>query len=190
MIPQGLFTQIGIVIVSIAILVTYVHPIFNDVSAMQSDIAVYKEKRESISSVNARLNSLVSRLDSVTSEDRRDLLTYMPEELDPLSVLRDLFLITNLSGAFYLDSSHNSLVTNERSSNSVQSEEKPLTHSFSLAVEGTYEQIKNLILLIEQNNYPLEISDLEMTPLDGGFLSADFTLTTYSYQSNSLESGI
>lgn len=183
MIPQGLFTQIGMVIISGAIIVTYVQPIFTEIGVKQKDIAVYQEKIKSVSAVNERLNSLSSRLNSVSMDDNRRLLTYMPDEIDSISIVRDLFLISNEAGVFYVDSQYEGEVESKRSSASSEDDQGPYKYSFTLSVEGTYNQLKELVNLLEQNNYPLEIHNLDIDQLEGGFLSANLSLVTYSYKS-------
>jgi len=98
MIPQGLFTQIGMVIISAAVIVTYIQPIFTEIGVKQKDISIYQDKIKSVSAVNDKLDSLTARLNSVSTDDNRRLLTYMPDEIDSISVIRDLYLISNQAG--------------------------------------------------------------------------------------------
>ena len=45
MIPKGLFTQIGMIIVSVLIIITQINPIFAEIKAVQDSISVYQEER-------------------------------------------------------------------------------------------------------------------------------------------------
>ena len=184
MIPQGLFTQIGMVIISAAVIVTYIQPIFTEIGVKQKDISIYQDKIKSVSAVNDKLDSLTARLNSVSTDDNRRLLTYMPDEIDSISVIRDLYLISNQAGVFYVDAQYEGEVEDRKASASSEGvDTDPRKYSFLLSVEGTYRQIKGLISLLEQNNYPLEIHSLDIDQLEGGFLSVNLSLVTYSYKS-------
>jgi hypothetical protein len=182
MIPKGLFTQIGMIIVAVAIIFTYVEPTFTKLAEVQDQIKLYQDKRAEVETVNWKLSNLVKQID-ISKDDGRRLAAYLPDEIDEISIMRDLLLITNQSGALYSDVSYESQASQKsQSAKSTDNEQKimPLAHNFSLSVEGTYSQIKNLLTLLEQNNYPLEIYGLDIAQTEGGFLSADLQITTYA----------
>lgn len=183
MIPKGLFTQIGMVIVSVAIIITYVQPAFSELGTVQDSIGVYQSERKQVASVNAQLASLLSRLDSVSNTDQRKLLTYLPDSVDEISVQRDLLLISNESGVLYKNSSYSGSSDTKSKQSVNETDLSPSAHSFNLSVVGTYGQLKNLFQLLGQNHYPLEVHGVTITRLEGDFLSADIRLTTYTYQS-------
>jgi hypothetical protein len=181
MIPKGLFTQIGMVIVSIGIIITYIQPAFQEVGATQDNIAVYEEQREKVKSVNSRLATHVSQINSISNNDTRRLLNYMPDKVDTIYVQRDLLLISTQAGVIYNDASYSGDSSRQNISAGTGDEIQPIAYEFVLSVEGSYEQIKNLFSLLEQNHYPLEVKALELTQLEGSFLGADITLVTYQY---------
>lgn len=180
MIPKGLFTQIIMVVISVAIIITYIKPGLSEATSTQDDIVVYQKGTESVSEVNDQLATLVSRLEGVSVEDQRRLLTYMPDKIDHISVLRDLLLISIESGATYKNSSYSEGgKTRDANSPAVN---MPAKNVFSLQVDGTYDQLKKLLGLMEKNDYPLEITDLNISSIEGGLMSADISLNIYSYQ--------
>lgn len=182
MIPKGLFTQIAMVILSIAIIITYIKPAFDEIGSVQENIGIYKTERGKVEMVNSKLLSLVNQLESVSNEDERRLNTYLPDSVDRIAVQRDLKLITNEAGLIYRD-----VVSEEAGKKSkqqtVDEENLPEPYLFSLSVEGRYEQIKDLFQLLEQNNYPLEIHSLDIQQTELGMLSADIKLVTYAHRS-------
>ena len=184
MIPKGLFTQIGMIIVSVAIIVTYVQPEFSKISEVQNSIEVFKTERAKVESVNAKLGALMSSLKSVSNDDVYKLNTYMPNEVDEISVRRDMLLITKEAGLLYIDSGSESdnKRNNSRNSRAMVDNNGPDPVTFTLAVEGSYDQVKNLFDLIEHNHYPLEVTSLEVSQLEGGFLTANLDIRTYSYK--------
>lgn len=183
MIPKGLFTQLAMVVLSIGIIITYVKPAFADIGRVQDDIAIYSNKRAEVATVNDELQKLATKLNNISRDDQNKLNTYLPNTVDYIAVPRDLLFIVLQSGALYRDVSYKgALEKKTNSKNQDVSTSLPLSHSFLLSVEGTYEQIKSLFRLMEQNNYPLEVDSLDIQVIEGGFLSLDMTLITYSYQ--------
>ena len=191
MIPKGLFAQIAMVVVSIAIIITYVEPAFSEIGEVQDNIAVYKTEREKVSKVNDQLNALLETQKSVSLVDQNKLLTYMPdaENIDTIAVPRDLALIALQAGVLYRNASYvgtadvkKSPKSDEQSSAPGTLAELPKPYRFSFTVEGTYNQLKNLFRLLEQNHYPLEVTELSVQKIEGGFLNVDMQLTTYAYQ--------
>jgi hypothetical protein len=186
MIPTGLFTQILMIIVSVAIILTYVKPTFLELSKTQDDIAVYREEQEKVIAVNSRLADLTAKISSIPVSDQRKLLTYLPDTLDEVMVARDLLFITVESGASYESveyANDNAKKGRSNTSNSDSGNENlPTKHTFELSVIGTYEQVKRLFELIEQNNYPLEVHGAELTGSGTDFITASLTLVTYTYK--------
>ncbi len=186
MVSGGLFTQIGMLIVSVAIIFTYVKPEFTKISEVQDVIASYRDQRTTVISVNSLLSSYVNKIDSRSSDDQNRLNTYVPETVDSISVLRDLYLITKAAGVFYIDSSY--VEEEEQSKGGMQVDETdnstkvPLAHPIALSVEGNYDQIKVMLDLLEHNHYPLQITKMDITATDGEYLRADLELNTYSYR--------
>lgn len=182
MIPKGLFTQIGMVILAVALIVTYVRPTFTEISEVQDSINVYKEEKKKVVTVNSQLANLTSRLETISNEDKRQLFNYMPDSIDTVSVPRDLAIISEEAGVLYknaLDQGATDKVSNDLASGV---NTPPIKHEFSLTVEGTYGQIKKLFTLMEQNQYPLEVQSVSIDQIDGGFLSASINIATYSYR--------
>jgi len=187
MIPKGLFSQIGMIILSVGIIITYIKPTFAEIKEIQDDIAVYERQFADVQSVNSDLSSKVARLESVTNNNRTKLSKYIPNEVDPIAVQRDLKLIAEEAGVIYRGAGSEGTESNNRrrSSNSADSDEEtnlPSPHNFTMTVEGTYPQIKRLFSLLERNEYPLEVRSMDISKLEGIFLAVDLSLATYSYK--------
>ena len=181
MIPKGLFTQIAMLIVSVSIVFTYVRPAFGEIGKVQDDIDVYVTERQKVTSVNSTLAGLLSKMNSISNDDRRRLYSYLPDEVDDIAVLRDLAIISLQAGVLYKNAS---FIGAEDDSTSRKNETVvgPQAHTFALSIEGTYDQIKNLLRLMEQNNYPLEIRNLSIVGTNGDFLEANMQLYVYAYR--------
>jgi hypothetical protein len=180
MIPKGLFSQIAMILLAVGIIITYIQPVFDGISETQDAIASYKEQREKVKSVNDLLATYVTKIDNVTSNELERLSNYMPSKIDDIDIQRDLLLISNEAGVFYLDASYQG-VENRKSSS--DDEVSQVAHKFDLSVEGSYDQLKNLFKLIQQNHYPLEVYSMNIRQQEGSFLEAQISLVTYEYSS-------
>lgn len=182
MIPNGLFTQIAIVIISIGIIVTYVRPEFAAIGATQDEIAVYQTERERISQVNSQLSALLSKMNEVSQEDQRRLNAYIPQYIDEIAVPRDLQFIAQEAGVIFGSASYEGV--QDYVSSELTDEELvyfPHAHSFSMEFQTSYEQLKEILQLLEANEYPLEVHELTVTSVEGGFLQVQVGIITYSH---------
>lgn len=197
MIPSGLFTQIGLVALSIGVILTYIMPTFDRIGGAQEEISTYQTERSKVMSVNTMLAAKVQEINNVSSADLAKLRTYMPDSVDPIAVLRDIETIAAEAGVEVTDITDAGAVDNESDSGFDEANygtDDPLTapvaseptangpypYAFVLSVDGTYTQIKELVNNLEKNNYPLEIQELQIVSEEGGFLSAEFSLYTYA----------
>lgn len=192
MIPKGLFSQIAMIILSIGIVFTYVKPEFANIAEVQDSIAVYQAELEKVASVNDKLAELKSKMDRTSSIDQRKLLAYMPDSVDEINVMRDLDIITKTAGFESADISYEDSSKgggSSRNSGLVESPDMPTSESFKLTVEGDYVQIKTLFALLEKNQYPLEVTMVDITkssdgedPSRDGLLSAEIGISTFAYK--------
>lgn len=183
MIANSLVMQIITLVVAVVVVFTYIQPTFAGINQKQEQIEVLQREKSTIESVQVRLDYLSQKLNSISDQDRRKISTFLPETLDEVKVLRDIDIMTktpgrmlNLISLEYL--SGESLGSTQSDS---QSESLPLReHKFSLSLIASYEQLKDFLLILERNNYPLEIDTMKISMGEGGFLNIDITLITYS----------
>lgn len=197
MIPSGLFTQIALIALSVGIIFTYIEPAFQEISQSQEQISVYQLERGKVAAVNSSLEQKLGIIESVFQTDREKLLSYMPDLVDPLVVMRDLQTMSEGAGLIISDIVDGGSVEDTEQIVDIygtydpyalaSSQKGPYAYSFSLSVEGSYGQIKRLIETLEKNNYPLEIQSLGMQAADGGFIAAEMILYSYSQKSNEPE---
>lgn len=182
MIPKGLFSQITIIVVAVLIVITYIKPELERTKSLQDKISVYKDEQKKVADVNTKLENLKADMDNVSESDKIRLLKYMPNTVDTIAVPRDITFITESTGVILKD------VKSDGDTQAAVGEAVdvmsalPLTHSFSVDIEGSYEQIKQTLEAFEKNEYPLEVYDLKITKQEGGFLDATIKLNTYSRQ--------
>lgn len=173
----GLVSQILTIGLSVAIALLYIQPTFDEILSIQLDIEQYQEQRTKIEGINDQLSSLVNEANRMenNTENTRRLSTYMPRFVDDISVMRDLQFIIEEAGVIPRELTFGGLVEIEGAESL-----DPEVHEFAITVEATYEQVKNLLGLLELNEYPLEVHGMTIAPLDGGFLNVALVLRTYA----------
>lgn len=200
MIPNGLFTQIGILILSLGIIFTYVKPTFSEIAQVQNKIESYQIERDKVKEVNDELERQISVLESVSATDHRKILTYMPDEVDPIAVMRDLTFMTDESGVVLVDIADEGIVDKTSEVDSLYYADTfdpyaaspevtaPTERSFSMSVKGSYSQIKDLLDTMSTNDYLLEVNTLNIVATEGGFLTSEFLISVYSFSARAADS--
>ena len=184
MITKNIFIHVAMIAISIGIIFTFVEPTFGQIGKLQDDIVVYQVEQQKVSSVNNQLMALVNVLNNVAPDDQRRLLTYMPDEVDTINVVRDLSLISEEAGVTYISAEFIGAddFADQREVVEESTYAKPREYTFNLTIEGTYSQVKNLFTLLEQNNYPIEVQTLSVQKKDGGFLTVGIGLSVYAHE--------
>jgi Tfp pilus assembly protein PilO len=176
MFGNSLLTQVIVAGISIGIIFTYIQPKLGEIKSRQDEIAQTRDELQRVTEVNTRLEQLYDQLNSIPQSNKAALLTYLPDQVDEVQVLKDLSQITRDTEVMVRN------LTYEGSSNqSGGAGDGPIPVSFNLTVETSYEGLKNLLSYLERNNYPLVVESLTVTPTEGGFLDVELALVTYSF---------
>lgn len=187
MIPYGLFSQIFLIIVSITIVITFIKPTFAEITETLDETEIYQEEIDKVSAVNQKLENLVTSYGNVSQSDRLKLLTYMPDEADTIAIPRDLYAIALEAGLLVKQIAYDgplappapTMIQTETGEIFYTQDDSPRKHLFQLSLEGSYAQIKDMMELMEQNVYPLEVQTMTITGNEGGFLMVDMNVATY-----------
>lgn len=187
--------QLALLVIAIAIVVTYIRPSFAEIQDIQSTAAAYQDTLDKANELNMQLNSLVQEAQSISAANLDALDVYLPNEIDDLTVMSDLKEIADRAGVQV-----QSLATGEESGAKVVSaySDPDMAGSalayrdYTIIVTGTYETFKSFLSLTEQNKYPLEVVALSFGATsdtaaatqkkadvpDGAY---SFTIRTYAY---------
>ena len=184
MIPYGLFSQLLLTVTSVLLVLTYIKPTFAEISSTQDEIETYIQEIEKVSTVNSKLSALVSEYDNISSQDKVRLLTYMPDEVDSISVPRDINAITERAGVTlesvtYEGAPEAQVQYDEMGLPITANDNAPEPHTFSITFEASYSQLKEVLGLMEENAYPLEVTEMAVSEGEGGFLSVEMQIVTY-----------
>jgi Tfp pilus assembly protein PilO len=188
MMPTGLFSQIALIVLSVGIIFTYITPTLDEVKKTQDTIGVYQTEREKVSDVNAKLDQVAAKLNSINTEDQKKLLTYMPDSVDTVIVPRDIKAIADKNGLTlgqikYVGPEEpltaSTFIDPTMLATAGPTSYDPEAHTFALEFEASYEQIKQFLGDLEKNAYPLEVHDLTIEQTEGGFLAVELKVVTY-----------
>ena len=182
MIGNSFIVQIGMAALSVGILFFYVHPTFSKIGETQDAISQYQIETAKVSEVNAKLQNYVNRINSISAADMRALLTYMPDEVDHVAVTRDIFNMAEATEVYLSGVQYSEL--QQVYALGVPDEADPNAHSFMIDALGTYEDIKAFLAMFEQNNYPLEIHEAQLSATETGLVQLNATVVTYSHSKN------
>jgi SOS-response transcriptional repressor LexA len=179
MIPYGLLSQISLIVIAGALTITYIKPTFATISDVQDKISTYQEEKTKVAEVNQTLATLVKEVDSVSLDDHKRLLTYMPDEVDTIAVPRDIEAIATEAGVLIRAIDYEGALKAATTGDGLTEQNAAEPHSFIIQFESSYEQLKKILSSFEQNHYPLEVREMEVRKMEGGFLDTTVKLTTY-----------
>jgi predicted PurR-regulated permease PerM len=143
---KGLFFYVSMILIAGGIAFFYIQPTFSEISVMQDEIVRYQDERTKVDSVNQQLADLVARLETVPASDQQKLLTYIPNEVDTIAVSRTLQTIAQTAGVSFWSVSYDGLerdYVSETERGGIT--DYPVPHVFQFSVEGSYQQIKDMI---------------------------------------------
>ncbi len=180
MIGNSLLTQIIVAAVAIGIVITFIQPKLASISDIEAQIETTNKEIQSVEEVNNTLDRLYADFSSVPEQNKKNLTIYLPDAVDEVQVLKDLTAMTSDARVEVGDLSFNEGGVPEAQSSDLA--DNPFPYTFSLSFNSSYTQLKDFLGRLEQNNYPLQIQELSITPTEGGFLDASFELVTYSHK--------
>ncbi len=179
MIPYGLLSQLSLIVIAVALTVTYIKPMLGTISEVQDTITTYQDKKNEVAAVNQKLAELLKRVDSVSLDDQKRLLMYMPDSVDTIAVPRDIEAIAANAGVVVRSINYEGPLQVAPEALMMPFSYTPEPHVFIVEFEGSYEQIKKVLSSFEQNHYPLEVAEMNVRKMEGGFLASTIKLVTY-----------
>ncbi len=180
MIGSSLLKQIAMLALAAGMIFMYVKPNFVIIGETQDQIVSYQNELAKANLINSKLESLVEEVNTISADDMKKLLVYLPSEIDHVTISRDLYNLAISTGLEVRDIKY----TKNDKQVAVPTDEEvelfPNEHVFSLNTIGSYPQLKNLLIKLSLNDYPLEVSELKVSADDIGLLTFDITIKTYS----------
>lgn len=191
----GLLTQVVLIVITVALGMTYIKPTLEKISVLQDKIFVYDEAIAQTVKLNEELKKLIEEEKQIKPAERSALSRYMPDEVDEVAIMKDLEILVNQSGLLLRSISNDSATgqrNNGRNRIGGEVEEEPLFKSaiFTVNVVGDYTQYKVLLENLTRNDYPLFITSTTVAGQNSNeVLNFTVTVETYSLVSASPEAG-
>jgi hypothetical protein len=187
--------QVVMIVVAAVIGLVYIQPTISSIGEIQDSTYAYQLEIQKVADVNRALANHVAVVDSVSFDRMRALETYFPDYIDEIAITKDFVVIFDSIGVEPISIKYSGaeITATEVSSEELVIEEggefpaapaepvNPITpHTFDISAQFTYIQLKQFIDAINVSSYPLHIKEMKVTPSEGGFITADFSIETYS----------
>jgi hypothetical protein len=177
----SLITQIGMIAIAIAIVFMYIEPKISTIRDTQDITISYEKETQNVSQVNQNLRSKIAVIESISPQDTDSLVKYIPDSIDEISVLKDLSTVLESQGLNGFDIKYESNNSLTQQNDDVVSELSSLTeHYFLVTFESSYSQLKEVLALLETNNYLLQVSKISITEVENDVIKVDMNLTAFT----------
>ena len=173
----SVLVQVTLFIIAIVVVWLYVYPSFMDISDRQDQISEYGQAIDEATQVNEMLAGLVQSIEAIPAQDRERMSTYLPSEIDPIVVQRDIL-------AYVQRYPLQLLSLNQTGDVETYDDAGVQIAQFSLALVGQYQDIKDMLTDIESHHYPLHLERLDIEPATGDALQVSVTFITYAEMAN------
>lgn len=159
-----LIAQVVLIVTSLVIIFTFINPSFETIRATQNETYQYQEAVGKASELNARLQELVMAKESFDPADLDKLERLVPTKIDKLQVMKDIesifenrnMKIDSLSASDEISPAMGVTVEGQPVVEGIS-----VTYQdFEITFTGTYEQLKEVLTLMEANATLLEIMEL------------------------------
>ncbi len=182
MINNSILTQVVILGLAIGIVVTYIQPKWETIQELKASILQTAEELNNVKAVNEDLNRLYVDVNTINLTDKEALSTYVPEYIDEVKVLKDIYTILQLADVSITTLKYDG-ESQEKAKLSESLDPKPAIHSFNFEFISSYEEMKLALSLFESNAYPLKIRTLGSSITEEGLLNVSIQVETYSRKS-------
>lgn len=162
-----LIAQLSLIAASLVLLFTFVQPTLGDIKSKQDELFRYNEAIAKASQYNARLRELITIRDSFSTTDLQSLEKFVPTEIDQLKIMSEI------AGIF----SNRMIVVNSMTAQEIINPTEDIAfesgivedtlmykdvsyQDFEVTFTGTYDQLREILMLTEASDTLLEIVEL------------------------------
>jgi hypothetical protein len=162
-----LIGQFTLIIAALVILFAFVQPSLLSIKVKQDKLFQYNEAIAKAAEFNARLRELIAIRDSFSSSNLRDLERFVPTSIDQLRRMSEIsgifssrgIIVTSLLAREVVDpmtdvAFESGVVTESFLTSNLSYQD------FEVTFTGTYEQMKDVLMLAEASDSLLEVGEL------------------------------
>lgn len=172
-------SHIVLIVIAVAIGILFIKPTVQKIGEVEDKTALYKEEAQKVSEVNQLLAQKLSVVDSVTPADKDSLLRYLPDEIDDISVMKDIVAIFTRNAVDVSDIKYQ-IGDAPSPDDATVLEKNVVSHNFAVTAIITYDQMVSVLRALEVNNYLLQVSSIKLVPDDIGQLKLSMVLTAFT----------
>lgn len=162
----SLLTQVVFITISLVIMFTFIKPMFSEIKNLQDQEFIYSDAVAKAAQFNSRLQELIELRDSISRSDLAVLENFLPLEIDSLKVMNDIesvfrlknIPITALTATDIVEPASDVSFETDVVLESAQAGSK--YQDFEVAFNSSYEEMKELLSLLEMNAALLEVVEL------------------------------
>ena len=185
---NSLFVQILMFGTFLGLSFFYIKPALSEIGTIQDTIKEYEDENTKVAAVNSQLAGYVAKVNEVPADSVMLLTTFIPEKINQVGVIRDIYYIAKESGIDLKNVVYKDIEKNEEDGESKLYNSKNLIkHNFSLTAEGMYNDIKRFLQHLGSNKYPLEMSKITLSVSANNTLIVDVDLSTFTQANPSSE---
>lgn len=183
----SLVTQVGMIVVAVTIVIMYIQPRVTSIREIQDLTNKYETETLNVSQVNENLKSKIATIESINPQDEQALARFMPDKVDDIAVLKDLSVMLESQSISQYDIAYKGNNATTQGTGEVVSEyQSAVEYLFSATFEATYTQLKDLLALIETNDYLLQVSNVKITEGTEEKLKVELNLTSFARASSTM----
>lgn len=195
-----LIAQIVLIVAAFVIIFTFILPTFDNIKSSQNELFLYEDAVSKAAEFNQRLRELISVRDSFSSSDLQTIELFVPTSINKVQVMMDIesifanrdITISSLTAKEEVVPS--SIVLEGQDTNI--GDTGIVYQDYEILFTATYEQMKEMLMLLEANMTLLEVMELTfdtIVPVDPSAEGAPqegeyaFTLVVRAYGLNGSE---
>ncbi len=177
----SLVTQVGMIVVAVTIVIMYIQPKITSIGNIQDLTNKYEAETLNVSQVNENLKSKIATIEAINPQDAQALSRFMPDKVDDMAVLKDLSLILESQSISQYDIAYKgNSATTQNTAEVVSEYQSAVEYNFNASFEATYTQLKDILALIETNDYVLQVSNVKITEGTDEKLKVELNLTSFA----------
>jgi len=195
----SLLAHIAMIVIAGTIAFMYIYPTIQQIRQNQDTAVLFSGEVAKVSEVNAKLQQKVSAINSIPLQDKQKLVTYMPDSLDDVSILRimEAILITVGIEASTLQFGSGGSEDNGQDvsfdstlENNVVNDSKTVQSTVAVAFEADEASLFTFFEAVERSSVPFVVKEVELAPSESGLVSAELVYSVYALASETSSASV